>query len=65
MRIVIPTIGSRGDVQPFIALAQGLAHAGHVVTLASHPVMKMLVETHRLRHVRTLPCRYSGSVPEG
>jgi sterol 3beta-glucosyltransferase len=46
MRIVIPTIGSRGDVQPFIALAQGLAHAGHVVTLASHPVMKALVESH-------------------
>jgi UDP:flavonoid glycosyltransferase YjiC (YdhE family) len=46
MRIVIPTIGSRGDVQPFIALAQGLARAGHVVTVASHPVMKALVESH-------------------
>jgi hypothetical protein len=28
MRIVIPTIGSRGDVQPFIALAQGLSVPG-------------------------------------
>ncbi len=46
MRITIPTIGSRGDVQPFIALAQGLIQAGHVVTLASHPVMKTLVESH-------------------
>ena len=46
MKIVIPTIGSRGDVQPFIALAQGLSHAGHNVTLASHPVLKTLVETH-------------------
>jgi sterol 3beta-glucosyltransferase len=46
MNIVIPTIGSRGDVQPFIALAQGLERAGHGVTLASHPVMKMLVESH-------------------
>lgn len=46
MRILIPTIGSRGDVQPFIALTQGLARAGHTVTLASHPVMKMLVEAH-------------------
>lgn len=46
MRIVIPTIGSRGDVQPFIALAQGLVQSGHVVTLASHPVMKTLVESH-------------------
>jgi MGT family glycosyltransferase len=46
MRVTIPAIGSRGDVQPFIALAQGLAHAGHTVTLASHPVMKALVESH-------------------
>lgn len=46
MKIAIPTIGSRGDVQPFIALAQGLVQAGHVVTLASHPVMKTLVESH-------------------
>ena len=46
MKIVIPTIGSRGDVQPFIALAQGLSHVGHRVTVASHPVMKSLVESH-------------------
>lgn len=46
MKIAIPTIGSRGDVQPFIALAQGLVQAGHMVTLASHPVMKPLVESH-------------------
>jgi hypothetical protein len=29
LRVVIPTIGSRGDVQPFIALAQGLKRVGH------------------------------------
>ena len=46
MRILIPTIGSRGDVQPFIALAQGLARNGHEVTLATHPLMRTLVETH-------------------
>ena len=46
MRILIPTIGSRGDVQPFIALAQGLERAGHNVTLASHPIMKPLVESY-------------------
>ncbi len=46
MEIVIPTIGSRGDVQPFIALGQGLARAGHTVTLASHPMMRSLVESH-------------------
>lgn len=46
MQIIIPTIGSRGDVQPFLALAQGLVRAGHFVTLASHPVMRSLVEAH-------------------
>jgi len=46
MRITIPTIGSRGDVQPFIALAQGLIRSGHQVTLTSHPVMRVLVESH-------------------
>ena len=46
MKTVIPTIGSRGDVQPFIALTQGLARAGHAVTLASHPIMRTLVEVH-------------------
>lgn len=46
MNIVIPTIGSRGDVQPFIALSQGLNQAGHTVSLATHPLMKSLVESH-------------------
>lgn len=34
MRIGIQTWGSEGDVNPFIALAGGLAKAGHKVTLA-------------------------------
>ena len=36
MRIVILTIGSRGDVQPYVALGRGLQKAGHTVTLATH-----------------------------
>jgi UDP:flavonoid glycosyltransferase YjiC (YdhE family) len=35
MKIVIYTLGSRGDVQPFVALAIGLQHAGHRVTLVT------------------------------
>jgi UDP:flavonoid glycosyltransferase YjiC (YdhE family) len=46
MHFLIPTIGSRGDVQPFIALAQGLKTAGHQVTLASHPLMRSFVEAY-------------------
>lgn len=45
MKILIPAIGSRGDVQPFVALAQGLMRAGHKATLASHPIMRELTES--------------------
>jgi sterol 3beta-glucosyltransferase len=34
MKITLLTYGSRGDVQPFLALAVGLQKAGHTVTLA-------------------------------
>jgi sterol 3beta-glucosyltransferase len=46
VNILIPTLGSRGDVQPYIALAQGLQSAGHRVTLATHPCMSRLVRDH-------------------
>ncbi len=46
MKIIIPTIGSRGDIQPYIALAFGLKQAGHTVTLATHPAMRGLVESY-------------------
>jgi UDP:flavonoid glycosyltransferase YjiC (YdhE family) len=36
VRITILTIGSRGDVVPYIALALGLRRAGHEVRLATH-----------------------------
>jgi sterol 3beta-glucosyltransferase len=48
MRIVIPTIGSRGDVQPYLALAGGLQAAGHNVTVMTHPSMRPLVSAHGL-----------------
>lgn len=35
MRIVILTAGSRGDVQPFVALAKGLQSVGHEVVLCT------------------------------
>ena len=35
MKVVIFTLGSRGDVQPYLALAVGLQRAGHRVTLAT------------------------------
>lgn len=35
MHIAISTFGTRGDVQPFVALALGLKQAGHQVTLVT------------------------------
>ncbi len=46
MRIIISTIGTRGDVQPYISLAMGLQNKGHVVTITSHPCMRGLVERY-------------------
>lgn len=35
MKISILTYGTRGDVQPFVALAVGLQKAGHIVRIAA------------------------------
>ena len=48
MRIAIITIGSRGDVQPFVALGQGLIKAGHTVRLVTHQDFEVFVESHGL-----------------
>src|SRR5690606_16352765 len=37
MRITICTFGSRGDTQPYLALALGLQQAGHQVMLVASP----------------------------
>ncbi len=37
LRVVLATVGSRGDVQPMLALAQALAARGHVPVLAVPP----------------------------
>ncbi len=46
MKILIPTIGSRGDLQPYISLGYGLIQAGHQVTVASHPSSASLAEAY-------------------
>jgi sterol 3beta-glucosyltransferase len=37
MRVVLVAFGSLGDVQPFVALGEGLRHAGHQVLLCGRP----------------------------
>ena len=48
MQIVIIAPGSRGDVQPYIALGKGLQEAGHSIRLVSHKNFKSLVESYGL-----------------
>lgn len=44
MHLVIVTSGSRGDVQPYLALALRAMQRGHRVTLATHDVFRPWVE---------------------
>jgi len=51
MRITILTVGSQGDVQPYIALGLGLQAAGHDVYIATQAVYHPLVGSHGLTPV--------------
>ena len=46
MRIAIIASGSRGDVEPYVALGKGLQAAGHVVRLVTHQDFESLVTSH-------------------
>jgi UDP:flavonoid glycosyltransferase YjiC (YdhE family) len=43
MRVAIIAPGSRGDVEPYLALGQGLTKAGHTVRLITHENFETLV----------------------
>jgi len=46
MRIAIIATGSRGDVEPYLALGKGLKQAGHVVRLVTHQDFEGFVNSH-------------------
>ncbi|MEM6399996.1 MAG: glycosyltransferase [Cyanobacteria bacterium P01_D01_bin.116] len=48
MKITILTLGSRGDVQPFIALGVGLKQAGYQVKIASQATFESEIRSHNL-----------------
>ncbi|GAB7351714.1 hypothetical protein MBLNU459_g2302t2 [Dothideomycetes sp. NU459] len=51
LNVVIHVVGSRGDVQPFVALGKVLKERyGHRVRLATHPVFKDFVNDAGLEH---------------
>jgi sterol 3beta-glucosyltransferase len=59
MRIAIIAMGSRGDVQPYLALGKGLKAAGHFVRLITHENFEELVTSHGLEF-----CPVKGNVQE-
>jgi UDP:flavonoid glycosyltransferase YjiC (YdhE family) len=50
MRITVIAPGSRGDVQPYIALGKGLVADGHRVRLLTHENFENFVTTHGLEY---------------
>ena len=48
MQIAILASGSRGDVQPYVALGKGLQAAGHEIRLVTHEDFRTLVQSHGL-----------------
>src|SRR5665647_2094681 len=48
MQIVIVATGSRGDVEPYVALGKGLKKAGHYVRVLSHQNFDSLISSHGL-----------------
>lgn len=44
------TIGSRGDIQPYIALGKGLLADGHRVTIVTHEEYKVWIESFGIEH---------------
>ncbi len=50
MNITILTIGTRGDVQPYVALGVGLQAAGHTVTIATSARFGSMITERGLQH---------------
>jgi sterol 3beta-glucosyltransferase len=51
MRITIAAIGSRGDIQPYIALGAGLQRAGYDVSLSAPAMFRELISAYGLPHL--------------
>lgn len=55
MKIRILTVGSRGDVQPFVALAQGLQAVGYDVGIVTFEGFADFVEDRGIKHFPVTP----------
>src|ERR1700743_2137402 len=52
MRITVIAVGTRGDVQPLIALAKGLRKAGHAVRFATEEISSKAIQDAGLEYYR-------------
>ena len=50
MKLLISTFGTHGDVQPFLALGQGLQHAGHSVAIFTSASYRPAIESLGLHY---------------
>lgn len=50
MNILMLIVGSRGDVQPFLALAIALKRYGHRIRIATHTCFRTLIEDHEIEY---------------
>ena len=48
MKVLIPTLGSAGDVHPFLAIGRALQARGHTVEVITNPVFQPMVTAARL-----------------
>jgi sterol 3beta-glucosyltransferase len=48
LRITINAFGTRGDIQPYLALGSGLQRAGHQVRLSTHKIFETFVRKYQL-----------------
>ena len=59
MRVLALTYGTRGDVQPYVALGAALVAAGHQCDICTHALFKSFVEEYGLGFVE-----YTGENPQ-
>lgn len=52
LKVTCLTIGSRGDVQPYIALCKGLLAEGHKPRIATHAEFQGWIESHGIEFAR-------------
>ncbi|MEG0240484.1 glycosyltransferase [Anaerorhabdus sp.] len=54
-KIAMFSMGTRGDIQPYLVLSKGLINKGFDVTLGSHPCWRKLVESYGVHFVSIGP----------